>query len=182
MQTIFESWDAIPLTENHIKQLHGILLRHSTKDARHRGEYKTLPNHVEAFDEHGTSLGIVFATASPFDTPRRMTDLIAETRDVLTEARLHPLLIVAMFTVTFLAIHPFQDSNGRLSRVLTTLLLLRAGYAYVPYTALESVIEANKDAYYLTLRRTQGTLDRDEPDWEPWLKARATRYVLGSGR
>ena len=113
MQTIFESWDAIPLTENHIKQLHGILLRHSTKDARHRGEYKTLPNHVEAFDEHGTSLGIVFATA-------------------LTEARLHPLLIIAMFTVTFLAIHPFQDSNGRRSRVLTTLLLLRAGYAYVP--------------------------------------------------
>jgi Fic family protein len=66
--------------------------------------------------------------------------------------------------------------------VLTTLLLLRAGYAYVPYTALESVIEANKDAYYLSLRRTQGTLDRDEPDWEPWLKARATWYVLGSGR
>ena len=74
-----------------------------------------------------------------------------------------------MFVVVFLAIHPFQDGNGRLSRVLTTLLLLRAGYAYVPYVSLESVVEQNKDLYYKALRRTQGTLKSDAPDWEPWL-------------
>jgi Fic family protein len=75
--------------------------------------------------------------------------------------------------VVFLAIHPFQDGNGRLSRVLTTLLLLRAGYAYVPYCSLESVIEQSKDAYYLALRRTQGKIRTDKPDWQPW-----TAYFL----
>ena len=82
---------------------------------------------------------------------------------------MHPLLIAAVFIVTFLAIHPFQDGNGRLSRVLTTLLLLRAGYAYVPYASLERVIEENKDLYYKALRRTQTTLKGDAPDWEPWI-------------
>ena len=69
----------------------------------------------------------------------------------------------------FLAIHPFQDGNGRLSRILTTLMLLRAGYDYVPYASLESVVEENKDLYYKALRRTQKTLKQDSPDWEPWL-------------
>jgi Fic family protein len=73
------------------------------------------------------------------------------------------------FTVVFLAIHPFQDGNGRLSRILTTLMLLRAGYDYVPYASLESVVEDNKDLYYKALRRTQTTLKQDAPDWEPWL-------------
>ena len=169
MRLVFESWDAIPLSENHIKQLHGVLLNHSSKDVRHRGEYKTLPNHVEAFDDRGQTLGIVFATASPFDTPTRMTALVAWTRDALAEHRMHPLLIIAVFTVVFLAIHPFQDGNGRLSRVLTTLLLLKAGYGYVPYSSLESVIEQNKEAYYFAQSCTQGTLDGADPDWGPWL-------------
>jgi len=76
---------------------------------------------------------------------------------------------MAVFVVVFLAIHPFQDGNGRLSRILTTLLLLQAGYVYVPYSSLESVIEGSKDAYYVALRQTQGTLDTDTPDWQPWL-------------
>jgi Fic family protein len=177
MERIFESWDAIPLTENHIKQFHGLLLKHSSKDERHRGEYKTLPNHVEAFDASGRSLGVVFATASPFDTPARMRELVDWTREALADRALHPLLIIAVFVVDFLAIHPFQDGNGRLSRALTTLLLLKAGYSYVPFASLESVIEANKDGYYLALRRTQGTLDQDDPDWEPWL-----RFFLASLR
>jgi Fic family protein len=168
-RTVFESWDAIPLSENHIKQLHGVLLRHSGKDVRHRGEYKTLPNHVEAFDDQGRSLGIVFATASPFDTPARMARLVDWTRDAITERQIHPLLIIGVFTVVFLAIHPFQDGNGCLSRMLTTLLLLKAGYAYVPYSSLESVIEQSKEAWYLALRRTQGTLDLADPDWASWI-------------
>lgn len=170
MQLVFESWDAIPLTENHIKQLHGILLKHSGKDARHRGEYKTLPNNVEAFDQQGRSLGVVFATVSPFDTPARMAHLVDWTRDAVAERSVHPLLIAGIFTVVFLAIHPFQDGNGRLSRALTTLLLLKTGYGYVPYSSLESIVELNKEAYYLALRRTQSTLDRPDPDWGPWLR------------
>src|SRR5690606_33542797 len=79
------------------------------------------------------------------------------------------LLIIALCVVAFLEIHPFQDGNGRLSRVLTTLLLLQAGYAYVPYSSLESVIEVNKEAYYLALRQTQGTIRSDAPNWQPWL-------------
>ncbi len=169
IQVIFDSADAIALTENHIKQLHRDLLRYSDKDARHRGEYKSNANHVSAFDEEGNEIGIVFQTASPFDTPRLMEELVAWTNKALEEKSLHPLLVAAIFTVTFLEIHPFQDGNGRLSRILTTLLLLRSGYAYVPYSSLESVIEQSKEGYYLALRRTQGTIRTEAPDWQPWL-------------
>ena len=106
MELIFESFEEIPLTENHMHQLHGILLRHSQKDERHRGQYKKLPNHVEAFDETGRRLGVIFETASPFDTPRLMEILVASTNQALTARRHHPLLIVGHFAVRFLAIHP----------------------------------------------------------------------------
>ena len=169
MEVVFSAWQDIPFTENYIKQLHQILLQHSDKDHWHRGQYKTNTNSVAAFDEHGEQIGIVFQTASPFDTPRRMTELIAWV-DAQRESRLlHPLLIAAIFVVVFLEIHPFQDGNGRISRALTTLLLLQSGYAYVPYSSLESVIEFNKEAYYLALRQTQGTIRADAPNWQPWL-------------
>lgn len=170
MEMVFEAWREITVSENHIRQLHRDLLRYSTKDERHRGSYKTLSNSIAAFDEEGGQLGVVFETASPFETPRLMAELVAWF-DAATKAKeLHPLLAIGVFTVVFLEIHPFQDGNGRLSRVLTTLLLLRAGYAYVPYSSLESVIEQSKEAYYLALRRTQGTIRTDAPDWMPWLE------------
>lgn len=169
METVFASADEIALTENHIKQLHRDLLAHSGKDERHRGNYKTNTNHVSAFDADGQEIGVVFETATPFDTPRLMNELIVWTKEALEEESLHPLLIIAVFTVVFLEIHPFQDGNGRLSRVLTTLLLLRAGYAYVPYSSLESVIEQSKEGYYLALRQTQGTIRTEAPNWEPWV-------------
>lgn len=169
METVLQSWADISLTENHLKQLHRDLLRHSDRDERHRGEYKTLRNDVGAFDADGRMVGIVFETATPFDTPRRTRELLEWLQAVRADTQLHPLLVVAVFVVVFLAIHPFQDGNGRLSRVLTTLLLLQAGYAYVPYSSLESVIENSKEAYYLALRQTQGTLDSEAPDWQPWL-------------
>ena len=168
MDLVFQAWEDMAVTENHIRQLHKTLLRHSTKDERHRGGYKTLDNHVVAFGPDGEELGVVFATASPFETAREMEALVAWTQKAISEETLHPLLIIAVFIVQFLAIHPFQDGNGRLSRVLTTLMLLRAGYAYVPYASLESVVEENKGQYYNALRRTQKTL-ADEPDWEPWI-------------
>jgi Fic family protein len=145
------------------------LLAFSDKDERRRGAYKTLANHVSAFDADGRELGVIFETATPFDTPGRMTELVGWARGGLVEKTLHPLLVTAIFTVVFLAIHPFQDGNGRLSRILTMLLLLRSGYAYVPYSSLESVIESNKDGYYLALRQTQRTIRTPAPDWQPWL-------------
>jgi Fic family protein len=169
METVFRSWADIPITENHIKQLHRDLLRHSEKDERHRGTYKTLRNDVGAFDGDGKMIGVVFETATPFNTPRRMQELVAWLNEARELRRLHPLLIVAVCIVTFLEIHPFQDGNGRLSRILTTLLLLQAGYAYVSYSSLESVIENSKEGYYLALRQTQKTIRSDVPDWQPWL-------------
>jgi Fic family protein len=169
MEMIFHAFSDIPITENYLKQLHRDLLRYSQKDERHRGEYKKLPNSVGAFDPSGKMIGVVFETESPFDTPHRMYDLITWLNGARELGRLHPLLIIAIFVVTFLEIHPFQDGNGRLSRILTTLLLLQAGYAYVPYASLESVIEHNKEGYYLALRQTQQTICSDTPDWQPWL-------------
>ncbi|MGL4399073.1 MAG: Fic family protein [Luteolibacter sp.] len=169
MDIVFQAHEDMAITENHIRQLHQTLLRHSDKDERHRGDYKKLPNHVVALDEQGREIGVVFETATPFDTPREMEELVRWANKAVAERSLHPLLIVAIFVVVFLAIHPFQDGNGRLSRILTTLMLLRAGYSYVPYASLESVVEDNKDFYYKALRRTQGTLKSGSTDWEPWL-------------
>ncbi|MEI8120839.1 MAG: Fic family protein [bacterium] len=167
MNLIFESYDDIPVTEYHIKQLHQILLKHSTKDVRHRGEYKKLSNNVEAFDSEGKSAGIIFQTATPFDTPRKMRELVEWfNRETLSN---HNLILTAIFIVNFLAIHPFQDGNGRLSRVLTTLFLLKAGYLYVPYSSLERIIEENKDRYYLALRRAQANLYTDNAHLGDWI-------------
>ena len=170
MELVFKSWEELSVTENHVMQLHRDLLVRSEKDAWHRGAYKTSPNSVAAFDEEGQEIGVVFETATPFDTPFLMAELF----DWLTlrqdRGDLHSLIVIALFTVVLLEIHPFQDGNGRLSRILTTLLLLRAGYAYVPYSSLESVIEQNKEDYYRALRRTQGTIRTDEPEWQPWLE------------
>ncbi len=169
MDLVFQAYEDLHLTENHLRQLHQTLLRHSTKDDRHRGAYKTLPNFVVAKDADGQEIGVVFETATPFDTPREMEALVRWAAKAFEESAMHPLLIIAVFNVVFLAIHPFQDGNGRLSRILTTLLLLRSGYEYVPYASLESIVEENKDLYYKALRRTQTTLTNDAPDWEPWL-------------
>lgn len=146
MELVYQSWADIAPSENIIRQLHRDLLQYSVKDGR--------------------QIGIVFATATPFDTPRLMSELLAW---VTAAHTLHPLLVVAIFNVVLLEIHPFQDGNGRLSRILVTLLLLRAGYAYVPYSSLESVIEHNKEGYYLALRQTQQTIRTAAPDWQPWV-------------
>jgi len=169
MNLIFQNHADIAITENYVRQLHRELLQYSEKDHWHRGSYKTSPNHVEAFAPDGKSLGIVFETASPFETPLRMEALIQWASQILADKKLHPVLVTALFIVEFLAIHPFQDGNGRLSRVLTTLFLLKAGYAYVPYSSLEAVIEQSKESYYLSLRQTQGTLKSETPNWQPWI-------------
>ncbi len=169
MERVFKSYKEIEFTENYIKQLHSLLLRHSVKDERHRGEYKTNRNDVVAFDEQGNNIGTVFETATPFDTPFEMQKLVSWAQEAVEDKSYHPLIIISVFVVTFLAIHPFQDGNGRLSRILTTLLLLKTGYSYIPYSSLESIVERNKEGYYLALRRTQKTLKTEKIDWHPWL-------------
>jgi Fic family protein len=168
LNLIFESHSAIALTENHVKQLHGTLLRHSEKDERHRGRYKTLDNHVVAKHPDGTE-EIIFRTTSPFDTPRRMTELVTTTNAALEERQVHALVVIARFVVAFLAVHPFQDGNGRLSRALTTLLLLQSGYDYVPYSSLERIIEENKTQYYAALRTSQVAMRDVAADFGEWL-------------
>jgi Fic family protein len=169
MYTILDGYKAIASTEKHIKRLHGVLLKYSSRDRGHRGKYKKVANHVEAFGPGGKSLGVVFETATPSETPEWMKDLVGWFNRSVEEESHHPLILIGIFIVVFLAIHPFKDSNGRLSRVLTTLLLLRAGYGYVPYSSMEGVIEQNKDGYYLALRRTQQTIRKAKQNWEAWL-------------
>ena len=169
MDLIFEFWREINLTENYIKQIHSTLLKFSGKDKARRGDYKKFSNNVAAFDADGREIGVVFETATPFETPSEMEKLVGWTNSTIEQKSVHPLLIIAAFVVCLLAIHPFADGNGRLSRVLTTLLLLRFGYGYVPYSSLESVIEDNKELYYKALRQTQATLKEAKTDWEKWL-------------
>lgn len=165
---IYDSHQELTLTENHVKQLHKVLLHHSHKDERHRGRYKKTPNDVEAIHPDGRR-ELLFATATPFDTPRLMTELIEESNRALESDELHRLTVIGRFVVSFLAIHPFQDGNGRLSRALTTLLLLRSGYEYVPYASLERVIEDNKLVYYASLRESQMAMKQDPARFGTWL-------------
>ena len=170
IELVFQSWESIHISENHIKQLHRDLLRYSKKDEYHRGKYKKSSNEVAAFDPKGKQIGVIFKPADPFNTPRLMKELIKWWRETVENpSSIHPLLAIGIFVVVFLQIHPFQDGNGRLSRILTTLLLLRSGYIYVPYVSLESIIEQNKENYYLALRKTQKTIDNKNPNWQPWV-------------
>lgn len=169
MNETFESWEEMPLTENLIWRMHGILLRFSDKDAKHRGRYKTVENQLVAFDKYGHAVGTVLETASVSETPELMAELVEWTNRQFLERKLPSLIVIGMFVVAFLAIHPFQDGNGRLSRALTTLLMLRAGYDYASYGSLERIFETSKESYYLALRSTQTTLQSDVPNWNVWL-------------
>ncbi|MEI8295465.1 MAG: Fic family protein [Alphaproteobacteria bacterium] len=167
MDVIFENYESIDITENFIKQLHSILLKFTEKDVGHRGGYKTSTNSVGAFID-GKLKAIIFETASPFETPFLMKQLI-EWHDKSLAQDWHPLVIIGIFIVVFLAIHPFQDGNGRLSRILTTLMLLKFNYSYVPYVSLEHIVEDNKADYYKALQQTQITLRSEKPNFYPWL-------------
>lgn len=170
LATIFDAWKKIPITESSIKHLHAELLKYVPKDDRHRGEYKKVENSVDMFDAHGVSVGVVFKTTSAFQTPMQMEQLVTWTRDAIDRAVTHPLVLIANFIVEFLAIHPFQDGNGRLSRILTNLMMLQAGYAYTPYVSHEKLVEAHKADYYIALRRSQKTFNTAHHDISAWLE------------
>lgn len=168
-EKIFDHYKEISITENFFKEMHCWLLLYSDKDERHRGEYKKIPIRIEAFNELGQSVGILFETISPLETPIKMEELINWFTHAFEKRNLHPLIAIGLFIVIFLAIHPFQDGNGRLSRLITTLLMMKAGYHYVLYSSLESIIEANKESYYQALQKTQKSWLKGEVDWTSWL-------------
>lgn len=144
LTNVFNSWQDISFNEGVIKNFHKELLKYVEKDRLHRGNYKITENKVHM-------------------------DLISWAQNSLKEKIHHPLLIIGTFLIHFLQIHPFQDGNGRLSRILTNLLLLKEGYLYIPYVSHEKIIEDNKPEYYLALRTSQKTLKSKNEDISTWL-------------
>ncbi|MBI2410682.1 MAG: Fic family protein [Candidatus Kerfeldbacteria bacterium] len=169
LENIFNSWNNLKFNESSIKHFHKELLKYSDKDQGHLGDYKFGENKVVAYDSTGKEVGIIFNPTSPHLTPKEMSELVESTNASLTEKKYHPLLLIANFLVEFLKIHPFQDGNGRISRVLTNLLLLQSGYLYMPYVSHEKLVEDNKTEYYLALRRSQKTFGTKKEDIAPWL-------------
>ena len=170
MQLIHESFKEIEITENNIKYLHKVIMQYSTKDSWHLGEYKKHPNHVAAFDSVGNQIGIIFKTATPLETPGLMEKLVLIVNERFQDQDIHPLMAIADFVVHFLAIHPFQDGNGRLSRVLTNLMLMSRGYDFIQYSSHERIVEANKDNYYLALKTSQENLGSQKDFSITWIE------------
>lgn len=170
LNNVFESWPTLGFSENLIKSFHQELLKYVEKDKLHRGEYKKQENKVIMINSASQSAGVLFDTTPAYLTPKEMQELVEWTKTAQERKTHHPLLIIGAFIVQFLQIHPFQDGNGRLSRILTNLLMLQAGYAYMPYVSHEKLIEDNKSGYYLALRASQKTLKAAKPTIVPWLE------------
>ncbi len=169
LQNVFQAWKHIQFSEGTVKHFHKELLKHVQKDVLHRGEYKKTENKVHMIDAQGKSVGVLFDTTPAYLTSKEMQELVEWTWVAFNETKNHPLLVTGNFLVEFLLIHPFQDGNGRLSRIITNLLLLQHGYAYVPYASHEKLIEDNKADYYMALRKSQKTLKTKREDIVPWL-------------
>src|SRR3989339_1854862 len=141
LENVFNSWKSLKFNDSLIKHFHQELLKYVEKDENHRGE-----------------------------DPSQMHNMVEWTQKTLKEDKYHKLLVIGNFLVEFLKIHPFTDGNGRLSRVLTNLLLLQSGYLYIPYISHEKLVEDNKPDYYITLRRSQKTMGTDNENITDWLE------------
>lgn len=166
---VFDNYKTISFTENWILQFHNILLQFSEKDKIHKGKYKFADNTVVMTNKQGEQV-VLFNPTPPYLVKPEMEAVIAWTNEKLTTGEVHPILAIANFIFEFLAIHPFKDGNGRISRALTNLLLLKAGYTYAPYVALDEIIEETKAEYYLSLRATQKNHKTDHEDITPWVE------------
>lgn len=171
---VFDNWKTIKLTESWILQFHDILLQFSDKDKTHKGMYKDSPNTVVMTNKNGEQI-ILFEPTPPYLVKKEMQEAIEWANETMEQKNIHPLLVIANFIFEFLAIHPFKDGNGRLSRTLTNLLLLKSGYGYVPYVSLDEIIEDTKAEYYLVLRATQKNHKTDHEDITQWVE-----YLLGA--
>jgi len=170
LENVFSAYEKIPFSESSILHLHRELLKYVDKDTPHRGSYKKVENQVEMLDDAGARVAVVFATTPAWLTGKEMQELIEWTQNAFAEKKIHILIITANFIVEFLKIHPFQDGNGRMSRILTNLLMLQHGYEYVPYASHEKIIEGNKAEYYVVLRKSQKTFNTGVEDISPWLE------------
>jgi len=169
LQNVFDSFQTLPLRESVITFLHKELLKYSNKDDLHRGAYKKKENAVGILGSDGKVARIIFETTPAYLVGKEMQELAEWTENALEKNRFHPLLVIANFIVEFLKIHPFEDGNGRLSRVLTNLLLLRSGYQFIQYVSHEQIVERRKDEYYLALRKSQQTFKTKGGSIAPWL-------------
>lgn len=169
LENVFNNYQSLHFSESLIKSFHNELLKYVDKDQSHKGEYKKLENKVEMRDELHNIVEVIFETTPPYLTPIEMEALIEWTQQTLAENKYHPLVVIGNFVVEFLKIHPFQDGNGRLSRILTNFLLLKQGYTYVPLSSHEKLIEENKAAYYIALRNSQKTFNTDAENILPWM-------------
>lgn len=168
LKTVFDSYKDITFSEGVILQFHDTLLKYSDKDQKQRGKYKSAPNKVVAFDEAGGE-SVLFNPTEPYLTATEMRELVEWTKKQLNSKSLHPILVIANFVVEFLAVHPFHDGNGRLSRILTNLLLAKAGYSYMPYVSLEKIIEDHKTEYYIALRTAQKDGHSPNAEMSRWI-------------
>ena len=171
---IYDNFAKLRISEKTIRELHQLLTNKLTEDqlpSKQRGAYKDVINDVVEIDSStGEVIRTWFKTTPPGPaTQAAMTGLISGYNELVSGDDCHPLIVIGGFIVHFLAIHPFRDGNGRLSRLLTTLLLLRHGYRWVQYSSHEKIIEDNKESYYVSLRNTQSTLETAQPDYEYWL-------------
>jgi len=169
LKNVFDSWSSIKLNEGTIKHFHQEILKYVEKDTFHRGQYKVTENKVQMVNAQGKIVGTIFDTTSVYLTPIEMQELVEWTIEALKNKKYHPLLMISNFVVEFLNIHPFRDGNGRLSRILTNLLMLQAGYLYMPYVSHEKLVEEKKQEYYVALRKTQITFKTEKSDLIPWL-------------
>jgi Fic family protein len=165
---IFDEHKSIKWNENSVKHFHKILLHYSTKDAHHLGKYKKSSNAVVARDSQGGE-SIIYHPTAPYLTAKEMKELVVFTKQNLKNKEIHPIIVIGHFIGEFLAIHPFQDGNGRLSRALTNLLLLQEGHSYVQYVSLEKIIEDRKEEYYLALRKSQKNRAEKKHDLTAWM-------------
>ncbi len=169
---IHESFDAIPITQNYILQLHKILFSHLGNPAA--GKTKTVQNYISATfpDGHTETL---FIPMEPYETPEALDRICEEYNRVIGNAELEPLIAIPVFIHDFLCIHPFNDGNGRMSRLLTTLLLYRSGFYVGKYISLEAKIAKHKDLYYDALSASQNGWHEGSDDPVPFIK-----YLLGT--
>ena len=161
---ISESYEDIPITENNLRYLHKILLKYSKKDEWHKGDYKQHSNSVEATFPDGTKQILFQTTEAGFPTQDAMRQLIEWYNN---DHETHPLVKCALFAYDFVSIHPFQDGNGRLSRLLSNLLMLKHGYTWIQYVSFEHEVESRKTEYYRVLRNCQA--QRPNEDVTEWI-------------
>ena len=169
LKNVFDSYQTLSLREGMIQNLHKELLKYSNKDKLHLGKYKIKENKVGLVNDKGEIIKIIFDTTPPYLTKKEMDELIDWTRNAFGQKEIHPLLIISVFVFEFLSIHPFEDGNGRISRILTNFLLLQNGYSFAPYISHEKIIEDNKNDYYLALRACQKTKNQEGETVLPWI-------------